>query len=153
MNHETEKQELQKQKTDLCLSRREHESKLTAVKSLVRSGGRLPNEKYKQCCDSQRAHTRAILNIETQLAPIKTRLREIADIEFKERNGGGNGATKEEKPITEYVPTAIVAELVALRQEYQNFSADGTRVASMRRMAAEFVLKLNPIIKQAIHSD
>ena len=155
MSYETEKRELQKKKTALVLSKREHETQLVAVKNVVRSGGRLPNEKYKQCCDSQNTHARAILHIENQLAPIKVRLREIADIEFKERNGGNNGATHEEDhPKAETAPTkSIVVELVALRQEYQNFAADGTRVSSMRQMAAEFVLKLNPVIKRAIGVD
>jgi DNA repair ATPase RecN len=40
--------------------------------------------------------------------------------------------------------------LIALRNEYQAFAADKTRVGSMRQMAAEFVLKLNPIIKKTI---
>jgi hypothetical protein len=47
-------------------------------------------------------------------------------------------------------PKTFVTDLVALRHEYQEFAADKTRVGSMRQMAAEFVLKLNPIIKSAL---
>jgi hypothetical protein len=152
MDFETEKQELQKKKSDLLISKREHETKLVAIRNLVRSGGRLPNEKYKQCCNSQNNHSRAILRIETQLAPIKLRLREIYDIEFKAQNK--NGATEHNKEAASEVPVkSIVVELDTLRQEYQNFAADGTRVSSMRQMAAEFVIKLNPIIKRAIRGD
>ncbi len=44
----------------------------------------------------------------------------------------------------------VVESLVALREEYQVFCADNSRVASMRRMAAEFVLKLNAIIRESM---
>lgn len=44
-----------------------------------------------------------------------------------------------------------VRSLVELRNKYQQFSADGTRVASMRRMASEFILELNPIIRTLVN--
>jgi hypothetical protein len=49
------------------------------------------------------------------------------------------------RPLENKLP--CVKQLVALREKYQQFAADGSRVASMRRMASEFVLELNPIIK------
>jgi hypothetical protein len=153
MNTETEKQELQKKKSALILSKREHETKLVAIKNVVRSGGKLPNEKYKQCCDAQNTHSRAILHIEKQLASVKLRLREIADLEFKSKNGDGAANYNEPTAVPNAPVKSIVSELVALRQEYQAFAADGTRVSSMRQMAAEFVLKLNPVIRQAIGVD
>ena len=150
MNTENEKRQLLEKRAALILSKREHETKLVAVKNVVRSGGRLPSEKYKQCCDSQNTHARAIMHIENEMSKIKTRLREIADIEFNEKNG----LVKDKQPEPESVPVkSIVVELVSLRQAYQDFAADGTRVSSMRQMAAEFVVKLNPIIKRAIGVD
>ena len=44
----------------------------------------------------------------------------------------------------------FIESLVELRAEYQAFSEDHTRVASMRRMASEFVGKLNAIIRAAL---
>lgn len=44
-----------------------------------------------------------------------------------------------------------VKKLCELRDEYQQFAADGTRSPTMRRMAAEFVTKLNPIVRQAMN--
>lgn len=46
----------------------------------------------------------------------------------------------------------VVSQLVAMRDYYQNFSADATRVSSTRIMAAEFVGKLNPIIRGIVNA-
>jgi hypothetical protein len=143
MNNTDEKRDLQRKRSILALSKREHETKLIAVKNVVRSGGRLSSDKYKQCCDSQNAHSRAIMQIERQLAPIKDRLREIADAEFIDRNEICEQHANGEPLCT------ILEDVILLQQQYQSFAADGTRVASMRQMAAEFALKLNPIIQRA----
>lgn len=126
----------------LVLAKKEKEIALVAVKNLVRSSGRMPNEKYRQCCDSQTKHVRAIFDLESQMRPIKTRLREIAD----ERHIANLESPSDEPEQAK----GIVVSLVGLRQHYQEFASDLTRVSSMRQMASEFVLKLNPIIRNAI---
>lgn len=145
-----EQTELLKRKTELALSKKDHEIKLVAIKNLIRSGGRLPSEKYRQCCNAQNTHNRAILHIENLLASVTSRLREIARMEDDAKDVSFSEAENGKNPVP---MRSIIVELVALRQEYQNFAADGTRVASMRQMAAEFVVKLNPIIKQGVGSD
>jgi hypothetical protein len=148
----TEKQQLQNQKTELVRQKREHETQLLAIKNLVRSSGKMPHEKYKTCCDAQTRHSQSIRKIEYRLGDIKNRLQEIADIEFHERNQSVDAEKiSTESTSAENEPKSMVVELVALRQHYQEFSADATRVSSMRQMAADFVLKLNPIIKRAIN--
>lgn len=42
-------------------------------------------------------------------------------------------------------------ELVGMRDHYQEFAADPTRSPMARRMAAEFVVKLTPIIRKGIN--
>ena len=44
----------------------------------------------------------------------------------------------------------IVEELVALRDGYESFAADATRVSSTRIMAAEFTRELTKIIRRAV---
>lgn len=46
---------------------------------------------------------------------------------------------------------SLIRELVALRDDYQQFAADKTRVSSLRVMATEFVIKLNPIIRKLVN--
>ena len=125
---EAERRELSLQRDTLVLSKREHETQLISIKNLVRVSGRMPTDKYRQCCDSQATHARAILHIEDQLRPIKARLRELSDASHAEQQViNANGVPAK----------SIVADLVALRDDYQRFAADGTRVSSMRQMSAE----------------
>jgi hypothetical protein len=53
-------------------------------------------------------------------------------------------------PIASGESKSIIEALVALRAEYQAFAEDGTRVASTRRMASEFIGRLNGIIRDAV---
>lgn len=41
-------------------------------------------------------------------------------------------------------------EIIDIRDGYQAFAADATRSPTMRRMASEFILTLNPIIKRGL---
>lgn len=45
---------------------------------------------------------------------------------------------------------SVIEYLVILRAEYEEFAADPSRIASRRQMAAEFVLRLNGVIRRAI---
>ncbi len=42
----------------------------------------------------------------------------------------------------------LMGEISALREKYATFAADSSRIASMRRMAAEFALELETIINK-----
>ena len=153
MKNETEHRELLQKRDALTLSKRDHETKLIAVKNVVRSGGRLPHDKYRQCCDSQNTHAKAIMHIESELFKVKSRLREIANEQFDEKKRRKDLAKTVASTQQSAPEKNIITELVCLRQAYQDFAADATRVSSMRQMAADFVLKLNPIIKRAIGND
>lgn len=137
-------QQLLERRGELVLTKRELENKMIAIKNLVRTGGRMANEKYKQCCDAQKKYTSEILKIERELTDIKTKLRHLSVYDVAEKRA--------EKAIEQQpsVSRDFVVSLVDLRSEYQRFAADMTRVSSMRQMAAEFALKLNPIIKAAM---
>jgi hypothetical protein len=140
---EIEKAKIIEQLDDLKISKREHETKLVTIKNQIRGCGLLPPEKYRQCVASQVQHQTAILKIERLLQPLKKRLRELSsDDRSNQDNGSFSTPPSDVK--------GIVEDLVELRKDYQFFAADSTRISSMRQMAAEFVVKLNPIIKRAI---
>lgn len=138
--------ECERRRSELVLSKKHHETKMLAIKNLVRGGGTMPYAKYKQCIDSQNTHANAILKIEQAMGPLKARIAEIRALishsEQEQRNG--------ESQVPQQGASEIVKMLVAVRQEYQDFAADRTRVASMRQMAAEFALKINPIVRAAL---
>lgn len=143
---EREKIQLQERKGELAQEKREYEAKLTELRNTVRSSGKMHPAKYKKLCDDQNGLVKCIRDTESQLFPIASKLRSIYSEEQIEYHSAkeilGN---KDQSPI--------VRELVALRQEYQDYAADATRVSSTRIMAANFVNKLNPIIKRAVGSE
>jgi hypothetical protein len=123
--------DLKTRRDRLVLSKTEHEMKLAHIKTMIRGERSIPPEKYRSILQSQDTHNRCLLRITQQLVSIKSRLRELGTDDYG-------------------LPHSVVAKLAALRAYYQDFAADPTRVNSMRQMAAEFVLKLNPIIKEAL---
>lgn len=130
----------------LAVQKKDIESRLTVLKNKIRCEGNMPGEKYRQVCETQNSYSRSIVQIEKKMAPLRKRIQELAHqehAEYRALNGNGQHKPEDQAPI--------VAALVALRQYYQDFAADGTRVSSMRTMAADFVLKLNPIIKRAVN--
>lgn len=153
MNSES-KEALQQRREDILVNKREIEKKMLAIRTLVRTGGFMPREKYKQCCDSQDKYITQVKSIENELGSIKLKLRRIADEEFDRKALGKvppvEVPTKEDEAKPEVAAVGTIQELVALRAYYQEFSADHSRVASRRQMAAEFAVKLNPIIRKAI---
>jgi len=137
MTLNNEKTLLEQKKQGLILNKREIELKLLHVKNLVRSSGTMPYAKYKQCCDSQNKHAGCIVKIEQELFAINNRLREICDKEYSQK--------KELTPVESLSPS-IKSLLIELKDEYQRFASDATRVASMRHMASDFSFKINKIL-------
>jgi hypothetical protein len=70
--------------------------------------------------------------------------REIDAIKFPS-GFHGNASAQHSTPAT-------TKSLVALREKYIDFAKDPTRVTSLRRLAAEFVSELDPVIREAIES-
>ncbi len=143
VNLTNELNECERRRSELVLNKKQHEVKMLAIKNLVRGGGTMPYAKYRQCIDSQQTHANSILKIEQTLSPLKARMAELkAQIDEQQRNGQPHAPQQS--------ASDLVKMLVSVRQEYQDFAADRTRVASMRQMAAEFVLKINPIVRAAL---
>lgn len=136
--------ELSAERTRLVQDKRAVETKLLKVKNLVRSSGWMPQEKYKACCESQSKYVEKIRHIENAISEVKLKQSELhhkSRPEFSEI----------EKADARVLKKSVIEGLVALRDEYQSFSADPTRVASMKQMAADFALRLSPLIKAALN--
>lgn len=124
---------LAKQKADLSIRKIEIQSELSQLNAQLK-GHHIPASKYAAISKLQKDLKGELVGIERQIISISLELREIADSNFAK-----NITDKAEKPI--------LPVLVALRDEYEVFASDATRVASMRRMASEFAVKLTRIIR------
>lgn len=145
--------ELQEEQEELKAQKRKIEVQKTKIKNLVRTSGYMERDKYRACCDSQAKYAQQIQVIEQRLGQNKMEIRKLNDqlhgaphqkrlepTQPQESPKASNPAIKKE----------CLEAMVALRSKYQEFAADHTRVSSMRKMAAEFVLELNPVIKAAM---
>jgi hypothetical protein len=135
--------QLSTERTKLVVEKQQIQAKLTAIKNLVRSSGRMPHEKYRQCCEAQTNYLKQLSEIEQRFAAANDQLTQLA-VEMSAPK------SPEEKKSRNWDSPTVITELCSLRQEYQEFSADGSRISSKRQMASEFVLKLNGIIKRAM---
>jgi hypothetical protein len=140
-----QERQLEARRDELLVEKKKHEAQLVVIKNLIRSSGRMENSKYKQCCDAQSKHIKAIAKIEEQLAPIKHDIKELYVREFEDRQ-----ISLEVRAVETAKLKQTVQALVETREYYQRFAADHTRVSSMRQMGAEFILRINDIIKLAI---
>jgi len=145
MSTQQELAELSQEHSRLSSEKADIQSKLSAIKNLIRSSGMMPREKYKQCCDSQTELLRKMASVERRLSEIKNRKTQVNLVAFAPK-------TEQEKAEKRnWDSPTVITELCSLRQEYQEFSADGSRISSKRQMASEFVIKLNGIIKRALN--
>lgn len=69
-------------------------------------------------------------DVEQKIQTVNRKLRDISLI-------------KRDLPVGE---KTLIGNLVKMRDKYQQFATDKSRVTSMRLMASEFVTELNPII-------
>ncbi len=124
------------QKEKLLFDKKEAELNISVLNNKVRSGGKIPDIKYKRICEDQNNYKKNVLKLERSMSDLsmeimkKSTLREQLKAELKKKK---NIDTKE--------------KLVEMRDCYINFASDRTRVASMRAMGAEFAEKLESLIK------
>lgn len=102
------------------------------------NGSHLNPKDFRRIRQERAEYCRMMTDIDRQIAPLNEEIRRLS----LEKGQKSEDAVKSK--------TTIEA-LCAIREEYQLFAADKTRVGSMRQMAAEFVTKLNPIIRKAVN--
>ena len=112
------------------------ETELAILNSQVR-GNRMNKDAYRELCDKQADLKLGITDLREQAMGMKNEIRRKS----AEKN------IPVELPPTGGSP--IIPALVALRDHYEAFGSDATRVASMRRMASEFCMELSRIIKRS----
>ena len=129
---------LHEQRAKLVESKLTLSNQLSAIKQ--RLTVTLPRETFAQHEKQRIDLVRQIQMIDSELASLNAKKHSAAQRDDEAK-------IQEKAKLKDKVP---VRALVELREKYQQFSADGSRVASMRRMASEFVLELNPIIKRMV---
>ena len=125
---------LHRQKSALCQRKAEIQTELSALTAEVR-GKRVAQRRYDAVCREQEWLKTELAGIERQVIALASEIRELS----VEANAPAEDADAKR---------GVIPVLVALRDEYEAFAADATRVSSMRRMAAEFSMKLTRIIRE-----
>lgn len=133
MEHEIVR--LKNKKAGITVAKSDIQAKLAEIKA--ECGMNMEDSKYQKKMKERASYLQMLAEIERQVIPINEEIRRLS-LE-KDQSTNYNVSQK-----------SIVELIVAVREEYQAFAADKTRVGSMRQMAAEFVVKLNPIIRKAI---
>ena len=136
MKHETTLKinALHSQKSTLCQRKAEIQKELSALTAQVR-GKRVSPSHYDNVCREQEGLKTELAGIERQVIELASEIRELS-IEANAPHEGSDAKR------------GVIPVLVELRDEYEAFAADATRVSSMRRMAAEFSMKLTRIIRE-----
>lgn len=127
-------------KAELVDMKRQEEQSLFVLKNMVRTG-RLTPAKYNEVCASQFKHMKQVRIIEKELGEIKAKLNAMVLLERAQLETVYDNLTAP--------PNETLQAIVDLRNQYQAFSADVTRIASMRTMAADFAIKLAAVIRNA----
>ena len=114
------------------------DARLSQLNEMVK-GKTLPQNKYNKYCIEQNSLKREKIDIDKKLKKYKD---EIRDISCKREEFRLTGKSHEGDGVL-----SIVKAIVALRDEYESFAGDHTRVSSMRTMAANFSKQLSLIIR------
>jgi len=125
-----------------CVEKREIQ--ITLAKNKTNLLGPLPYDRKQKLLTVRNSVLTRMGFIENQIVWANRKIRELNIARCRR---------EESEETSEYrvLKKGCVVALVELREEYQQFAADNTRVASMKAMAARFVLALNPIIRAAVN--
>ena len=142
--------ELTAKRNQLVAEIQEHQAALTQIKNNIRNK-MLSTKQYKACCNGQQDRTRRIGWLTAELRSTKELIAEINLRDTKRRSEAVARNQAAEKLIASQPPIAatdasIINDIMTLRDEYRRFSADPTRVSSMRRNAAEFANRLDEMV-------
>lgn len=141
---EDDKARLLKERTSWVAQLQNLQAKLAEIKNKIRTSGRMEPSAYRKLCESQTCCIKEMNAVNEKVREIKDQLR---DLDAEARHFKKEAQIEDDAGSENIAPT--IRELANLRAEYQMFSADFTRVSSMRAMAAEFALKIDRIIKKA----
>lgn len=133
-------------KSQLITRKMEIQTRLTEILSKIRCGGRLPHNLYASLCNEQVKLKSELNNIEQQIAAINAELRKECELKWTPEQ-------KQERALKRDLNKTgqVIQKLNEVREIYQAFAEDNTRISSMRLMASEFVGHLNRVIRSTIN--
>ena len=120
------------------------ELQVTLAKNKTLLMGRMDYEKKQNLLSIRNSVLGRMQFVESQIMWTKRMMREITAAKHGKKS---SGTTSDYQVLKK----GCIESLVALREKYQQFAADNTRVSSMKAMAATFVLELNPIIRKSVN--
>lgn len=125
------------------------DSELTSIAVSIRTNKQLPRDvfsRYLRRQDELKREANALLTRIQEINTQKKRLHVMRDQVWvsAKRDTGGEATTNDHDGAQD---TAVRQALRDLHKKYSEFSADPTRVASMRRMASEFCIEILSVIK------
>jgi len=129
-------QKLVQQKNKLVIDKKGYELEVSVLKNKIRSGGRMTDSKYNELCDQQNALKNTLFSIERAMNDLTNEIQNKNSLLDRLKNQIKTGGD-----------TNIKKELINLKNHYISFSADRSRVSSMRAMGSEFAEKLEGLIK------
>lgn len=138
--------ELKEQREPLKAKKQLLTQQLMHIKDRMHSGGRLPSSVWQDLQSQKNLFTRQIMDMDAQISALNTQIARQAELERYPQHEPAHAVM----PISAGDKKSVIEAMVSLRQHYQDFAADTTRVRSKRDMAAEFVVKLSEIIRAGI---
>ena len=122
---------------DLILKKRQLEFDLSQINHEVRIAGKMPDDKYAAYCENQNRIKKEIFDLGK---PINELSAEIS------RKHLMVDRIKSHLSLNKSLNSSIEERLVEIRDRYNAFSSDATRVSSTRIMASKFVEEVQDLL-------
>jgi hypothetical protein len=136
--------------TALNAEKMEAESELGRINQYIRGTDRiagksvrLPSREYAELVSRQRVLKSKVADVIARSSPLKQEMRKWHNLVEEIRAHEMVGKFHTDDPLS---ATAALPRLIALRDKWQRFGEDPTRVNSMRLLAAAFTKELTEII-------
>jgi hypothetical protein len=129
----------------LALARTKKDAELQLVKLKEEMNGRgwHSREQWNELNRTKIRLIQTIAECETDLSEVKASMALLHEEMYCPSSDQSHKAAAEKRRVS----------IEILREKYQQFSSDPTRVASMRLMASEFVQELDRILTMNVHRD
>lgn len=131
---------LQAVKSDLVQQKAKIELEIGKLNASV--AGHVPNRIFQETRKKRVELIRNKHELESQISTLKHEIHTLSQASYLPKAKAAEHSESKTKDI--------ITELRTLRDEYQAFASDRSRVASMRSMASEFAMKLTAVIRDAI---
>jgi len=135
---------LMDKKAELTTAKKQYELKISLLNSRVR-GKTLSAAEYSSVCEEQNVCKAEMLNLQVKINELN------ADIQKKRNLGEDVRIQLGKVKVKTLNLTAIIDNLIVLRDNYMSFASDVTRVSSTRVMASKFSEELNALMSNGTY--